>query len=579
MVVEIWERSGAELAGRIRAERDKHLVVISQRTDSDLLHLDAEYVSAELDGLADVVVLKQGPVTYELSDVLPEGWSVFGNSARAYPAGMARGTGNPSRYVVAHRKGELKTAADTLVEIVEGLPLPPSAQQHCSVQPEAPAEPTVRIGTITGFLGGGERAIVSFPYGVTGAIRQEDVVPGVRLDWLLAAGQEVRGRLDPESNVLHLEAAVHVPRLGQAYQWNSLVLCLVEAASPDAAMLAVLPGQPITVPLADISSNPLDRADDLVTPGQVIAARLSQQCGRPKLSLIDIDDDEDPVPAPALVAGGTPWLELDRNLLPPTTAELDQQAEAATQRAADDPAKHASVEKAPSAPGPALKQVQLQLAAVQAQVRRLHDEADRHGSAALETAGLLAQVDQLESELGKQSEELDKLRAESRQKTAQLMTSRARTQKAERNLSRLQVRPGQFFASLEEQFRHEVYLAWVERVSAGEKSTLRLKDFAVGPKFLASFYGHSHEHQRKALKALVDLLVGRAAKVPGRQLHQLRTGEGGDDAPVVRAGDDAKCWRMSIEANAPAARRIHFWDIPGRGVELHELVPHDVTSL
>lgn len=578
MVVETWERSGADLAHRIRARRDKHLVVISQRTDSDLLHLDAEYVSNELDGLADVVVVRGEAKTWELSAVLPEGWSVFGNSARAYPAQMSSGTGNPTRYFVANRKGELKTTADALIEMVESLPLPPLAQQHCCVQQEAPAEPAIRTGTITGFLGGGERAIVSFPYGVNGTIRQEDVVPGVRLDWLLVAGQEVRGRLDPESNVLHLEAAVHIPRLGQTYQWNSLVLCLVEEATSEAAKLAVLPGQTITIPLADISSNPMDQVDDLVTPGQVVAARLWQQCGRPKLSLIDVDDDEEPVPAPVLIAGGTPWLILGRDLLPPTTAELDQRAEAAKAPVTDEVREPVPAVDVQRAGGPALKQAQLQLATLQAQMRRLHDEAERHGSAILEIAGLLAQVDQLENALQKQSEELDRLRTESRQKTAQLMTSRTRAQRAERSLSRIQLRSGQF-ASQEEQLRHELYLAWVERVSATEKSTLRLRDFAVGPKFAASFYGHSEGHQRKALKALVDLLVGRAAKVQGRQLHQLRTGDGGDDAPVVRAEDGAKCWRMAVEANTSAARRIHFWELPGGGIELHELVPHEVTTV
>ncbi|WP_264797061.1 hypothetical protein [Arthrobacter mangrovi] len=578
MAVETWERSGAELAEHIRARRDKHLVVISQRTDSDLLHLDAEYVGAELEGLADVVVVKQGPITYGLSESVPEDWRVYGDSARAYPAELSAGIGRPSIFVKAFRTAERRSKADELIDLVNGFPVPPAALRHCSVQRQTPAQPAIRTGTITGFLGGGERAIVSFPFGVTGAIRQEDLVPNVRLDWLLAAGQEVSGRLDPESKVLHLEAAVHIPRLGQAYQWNSLVLCLVEEATPEAAKLAVLPGQTITVPLADISSNPLDQADDLVTPGQIVVARLRQQCGRPKLSLIDVDDDEDPVRAPVLIAGGTPWLELGRDLLPPTTAELDQRAEAAKASAAEEAAQPLPAGDAQPVAGPALKQVQLQLATLQAQMRRLRDDAEKHGSAVLEMAGLLAQVDQLERELDKQSEELDKLRTETRQKTAELMASRSRAQKAERKLRRVQDRSGHF-ASQEEQFRHELYLAWVERVSAAEKSALWLQDFAVGPKLLTSFYVHSEEHRRKALKALVDLLVGRAAKVQGRQLHQLRIGEGGEDAPIVRAEDGARCWRMSVESNAPAARRIHFWCIPGGGIELHELVPHEVTTV
>ncbi|MGF9663291.1 hypothetical protein AAIH25_15655 [Arthrobacter crystallopoietes] len=575
MVVDIWERSGAELAERIRARRDKHLVVISQRTDSGLLHLDAEYVGAELDGLADVVVVRGEGKTWELSDVLPEGWSVYGNSARAYPAEMSLGSGNPTRYVVANRKTELKSAADALIEIVERLPLPPSVRKQ--VEAERPLGPTVRSGTVAGFLGGGQRALVEFADGTRGTVRQEDVLPGVRLDWVLAAGQQIRGRFDTDSRVLVIDPGAEVPRLTQAYDFGSLVLVLVESATSDSAGLTLLPGTTINVPLGDISSNPLDQADELLTPGDVVIARLRKEVGVPKLSLIDIDDDEMPVQAPVLVQGGTPWLKLGRNLLPPSSNELAEQAEDAEAQQGIGKVPLAT-ESAQPAPRPALKQVQQQLEAARAEARLLRGAADRQGAAEQEIAVLLAEVSQLQHELRDRAAQVEKLRGDSRRTINRLMDTQQRMRAAERKLSRLQDRSAQF-ATQEELFRHELYLAWVERVSGAEKSALRLKDFAVGPKFLASFYGHSEEHQRKALKALVDLLVGRAARMQARQLHQLRTGDGGDDAPVIRSADDAKCWRMSVEVNAPAARRLHYWDLPGGGIELHELVPHDVTTI
>jgi hypothetical protein len=575
MVVDIWERSGAELAERIRARRDKHLVVISQRTDSGLLHLDAEYVGAELDGLADVVVVRGEGKTWELSDVLPEGWSVYGNSARAYPAEMSLGSGNPTRYVVANRKTELKSTADALIEIVERLPLPPSVRKQ--VEAERPLGPIVRSGTVAGFLGGGQRALIEFADGTRGTVRQEDVLPGVRLDWVLTAGQEIRGRFDTDSRVLVIDPGAEIPRLTQVYDFGSLVLVLVESATSDSAGLTLLPGTTINVPLGDISSNPLDQADELLTPGDVVIARLRKEVGVPKLSLIDIDDDEMPVQAPVLVQGGTPWLKLGRNLLPPSSNELAEQAEdaEAQQSIGKVPLTR---ESAQLAPRPALKQVQQQLEAARAEARLLRGAADRQGAAEQEIAALLAEVSQLQHELRDRAAQVEKLRGDSRRTINRLMDTQQRMRAAERKLSRLQDRSAQF-ATQEELFRHELYLAWVERVSGAEKSALRLKDFAVGPKFLASFYGHSGEHQRKALKALVDLLVGRAARMQARQLHQLRTGDGGDDAPVIRSADDAKCWRMSIEVNAPAARRLHYWDIPGGGIELHELVPHDVTTI
>lgn len=266
---------------------------------------------------------------------------------------------------------------------------------------------------------------------------------------------------------------------------------------------------------------------------------------------------------------------LGRDLLPPTSKELAERAEAAEAPAGGSSA--ASACDGHRHPGSTLRQMGLELAASRAETRKLRDKADRNDDAEVQVAGLLSEVQQLERELRASLGELTKIREESRQRTAQLMDAQVRRRSAERKLRRRKERRARF-ATQEEQFRFELYLEWAERVSASEKATLQLKEFSVGGKFLESFYKHSEEHQQKTLKALVDLLVGRAGKVNGRQVHALRTGCGGDDPQAFRQ-DGAKCWRMAVETNVPAARRIHFWCIPGGGIELHELVPHDVTTV
>lgn len=571
----LWDGTGAELAAHMQSEREQHLVVISQRTDSETLNLDAQYVADRLDGWAEVIVLRNTSTAYELSDILPEDWRVFGDSARAYPADASLEAGRPSRYIVARAAGQLRKAADELIDLVEAMPLPPAAAATQNVRPVPSAESVRQDALVAGFLGSGERALVDLPDGSRAIVRQEDVVPDVRLDWLMAPGRNVSGVLNPETRILDLSAEVHIPRVGQAYQWGSVVLCLVESVEAGSAKLALVPGDNISVPVADISSNPLDQADELLTVGQVVAARLLLDAGRRRLSLIDVDDEETPMPAPTLVNGGTPWLELGRNLLPPSPDEL---AESEAEPSLVTPGQGHVLPGAIEAKSrPALKEVLLQLEAARAEIRSLRKDLQNNDDGSQSREELRTELDELREGLRKDTATIHELRLEARRKTELLMKAQDRARGAERRLDRAE-RIDAEFSSQDELFRHELYLAWVARVSAAEKQRFPLQKFTIGPKFLESFFSHSIEHRQKALKALVDLLTGRAAGIQSRQIHQLRTGVGGDDGSVIRPSDRARCMRMSVETKSSAARRIHYWDIPGGQVELHELVPHDVTD-
>ena len=128
--------------------------------------------------------------------------------------------------------------------------------------------------------------------------------------------------------------------------------------------------------------------------------------------------------------------------------------------------------------------------------------------------------------------------------------------------------------------RHELYMEWVERVPANEKSQYPWSEnYKVGPKFAASFYAHDAALRAKTLKALTQLLTGRADRMKAREVHPKRTGMGGDDPQMVRDEDGATCWRMSVESGVAAARRVHYWKLPDGRIELHELVAHDTFVL
>ncbi|MBX3195982.1 MAG: hypothetical protein KF727_12895 [Microbacteriaceae bacterium] len=76
------------------------------------------------------------------------------------------------------------------------------------------------------------------------------------------------------------------------------------------------------------------------------------------------------------------------------------------------------------------------------------------------------------------------------------------------------------------------------------------------------------------MKCVVDVLTDRAKDLPGRELHRLRTGESGGDAPRVRPEDGAAAWRAAIELHTPSARRLHYWQV-GNRIELARVALHD----
>ena len=56
--------------------------------------------------------------------------------------------------------------------------------------------------------------------------------------------------------------------------------------------------------------------------------------------------------------------------------------------------------------------------------------------------------------------------------------------------------------------------------------------------------------------------------------HPLRSGLGGDDPPVTRAGDWV-CMRAPLQTSTPSARRLHYWHGRGGRIELSRIVTHD----
>ena len=127
----------------------------------------------------------------------------------------------------------------------------------------------------------------------------------------------------------------------------------------------------------------------------------------------------------------------------------------------------------------------------------------------------------------------------------------------------------------EQQFRHEVQLAWARTYLGADQDQWPLHEFTLGPEFLAELDGLEGVERSKVVEVAADVITGRAFIMPAREHHALRTGEGGDDRQRRRFSDGAVAYRVSLQVKTPSARRLHYWLLPDGSVELANVGVHD----
>ncbi|MBH0007914.1 hypothetical protein [Salinibacterium sp. SWN1162] len=233
---------------------------------------------------------------------------------------------------------------------------------------------------------------------------------------------------------------------------------------------------------------------------------------------------------------------------------------------ADTPTEPASRHKSS-----ALLTTQLALQQERERTKRLEEQLQQIGSeSAIEQASILRfELRELHAENIRQQEQLVRLKAD--QQTQRALLRRARQTLSEPRPEQRRER----FDTVDEWIRHEIYLAWIGRMDASDRATWPLPaSYSVGEQFAPSFEQHDNSSREKTLKAVVDVLTGRARELPARALHPLRSGDGATAGDVVRP-DGARCMRVHIEKNVASARRLHFWHCDDGEIELSRVVVHD----
>jgi hypothetical protein len=578
--------SGKDLALRITSRgRTKPAAVISWHPELEHNRIDVDHIVREVGELAEIFCLENGGESYAFGDHLPAGAHVFGNAARVYSADLRWMTDvyqSPLR-MARDRLAAARAAEDIIEDILSLITVVPPKST-----PAAAAPRRVR-GTIKAFTSAGSRAIVELDDGTRCSIQRERVVPPVRLDWMLSPGQSIEGLFSDQDKTLDINELKTAPRLAELYRSGDLVLALAEQVTATSAELTLFPGSSWSVGAARISSNPLDTADSLVTEGEVVVARFLRERGAVVLSLIDVDDDAEVKEAPALLTGGTPWLQAGRHLAEQSTAGRTFAATESAVAGAASPTSPDAGGSSTEASAPATKpsatllSVQLQLEAERRKVTALQELVAAASQAGAELISLQKEHEalklQLDTERGIANDlhgQLEAERGRADKQREELRGLRTRTREARQALKRAEADPGELFATLDGRLRHDVYLSWARNTPAGEKARKALPaDWNAGPEFAASLYAFTEPGVvAKALKATVEILTGAAERNPARDIHPLRANAAGDTSPHRRE-DGSTCFRAAIEKNVAAARRLHFWRLPDGAIELSRIVVHD----
>ncbi|AXT85114.1 hypothetical protein C6I20_07920 [Aeromicrobium sp. A1-2] len=515
--------------------------------------ISAEAVADDVGELAEVWWMPTGDATWAFTAVMPDLTQVFGDAARVYSLDESWQT-NPyaSKLYMCGTQARARQIEEDLV--TDAM----ASAARAGLLTARTAESRIVSGTVRGFPAPG-RAMVRGDFGFA-TIRSELVPGGVSIERLLEIGMVVSGRLDTRDKLLDISPSVREADVALAdFAIGDVILARVRTVGRRIVAVEIHPEKVVEIRVGQVTGESSDDLHDLMSVGEVVVARV-EHTSPWQLSMLDIAEETVAV-ACGLIEGGPGWLE-------PAQAveqgdELADQADARANAVPPDPPPAVPVMREPEpqvpvAPGPNAHRTTVLNEAYQRE-RRMVDS-------------LRGEIDQISRTM----EALDAEVVRSRRTIEQLKTrQREILKKARRHGADTPTHQAEQFADPEQQLRHEVYLAWVAKIPAGEKAAQPLPvDWQVGPDFYASRAQMPADVQEKVPVVVVEILLGIAERSAGRELHRLRVGMGGEDAVTKRA-DGAVCWRVAVQRNTPSAARLHFWRCAGSSIELSRVVRHD----
>ncbi len=128
-----------------------------------------------------------------------------------------------------------------------------------------------------------------------------------------------------------------------------------------------------------------------------------------------------------------------------------------------------------------------------------------------------------------------------------------------------------------EQFQHEVWISWLSSTSENDRKRFPLRAYTLGAAFLASLTAQEAAVDRnRIIVACVDVISNRVWENASRNALPVR--EDAQSPNALQRDGGATAYRARLQTNAPAARRILWWERADGTPELVAVAVHDDLS-
>ncbi len=376
------------------------------------------------------------------------------------------------------------------------------------------------------------------------------------------------------------------------YPEGSVTLALVQSVTRQNAVVNIHPTHTITMTRDDVSGNPKDVLDGLLSVGDVLAVRTYRgPNGQLKVRSSDIDDDETVLPAPSITSDGEPWLAASSissvvEIVERFTEEKRKVAEANDAMSKLAEQFDTDIEQLREAlagigthtgeiPLPTAEQTDKQKIA-----NSISAMATTHITRVItnykrEINQLLAQNKSLAAALDKSTEndrQLRKSLSEARQRI-QEMDKRA----GEGIVGYVPISIRQFsHKDPEEWIREEIRWNWMESYTPDDRIKYPLDNstFDILPSYIETFTALTDARMVKAIRIATHVVTGRNTAENISEVHDLREGDGAT-APSVTRADGAVCRRVYVESKTAQARRFHYWKLRDGRIQFSRVAMHD----
>lgn len=502
--------------------RTRPVVAITTNPHAPAAAVDADRLSIDLGDAAEIVAFETGEATWALTAALPSRLDVYGGAVRIWWPGLSASSSprdHPLLFCFTDQEAE-RTARRTITEIRERVRRPAA-----KIAPPAPVSDRPRLGRVVrGRVAKVEAGRVEVATdAATGRLADADApLDRVALDVEVGEALFIRQVLPtngaPPSFSVRGVLQDPWPRIARRYSTGDVVRGRICRVEQNYVLVEILPGAALLVPRSEVDWSRFRHPSEIVRLGQST-----------KVKVLSIE-------------------EASRN----GTGSI-KQAYGAEPRVGISPAPgqppFLEADLPPAAAGP-------------------DDGGEDRAALAEEVRSLVADREDLVRRLRERSDEVASLRKELR--SAQ---DRARARE-EDTLDPM---------SSENAFLTAVRIEYARAFDEGSRASHPLHRMRVGREFLTRLRALEGRGNRRR-EGGRGLRPGRLRQGPrdpgpiGPRAAHLRPGAPGR----TRASDGAKAWRGSLQDGSPGARRLHWWEIPGRDgrtIEFASVAHHDDMSI